>query len=65
VSDWIYLLLIVPLVAMELYAAFGRHRKWETITEITRRFEKRSKWFRCLIAGLIILEFTHLVLAFP
>jgi formylmethanofuran dehydrogenase subunit B len=63
--DWIYLVLIIPLVAMELVAAFGKHRHWETISEIIQRFERHSKWNRILVAFLIILQFSHLVLLFP
>lgn len=63
--DWIYLLPIVPLLALELVAAFHKRRQWETITEIVQRFERRSKWNRFAIAALIGLEFSHLVLNVP
>ena len=63
--DWIYLLPVLPLLVLELVAAFDRRRKWETITEIIQRFERRSKVNRILIAVAIVVEFTHLVLGWP
>lgn len=63
--DWLYLVPIIPLVALELYAAFGRDPRWHTITDITRHWERRRWVYRFVLACLIGLEFTHLVLFWP
>jgi hypothetical protein len=61
-SDWIWLLLIVPVVIFELVCAFARKRPARTISENVRGWEKHRWYVRVLFAVLIIALFAHLIL---
>jgi hypothetical protein len=60
-SDWIWLLLIVPAVIFELVTAFARHRPARTISENVRGWERHRWYVRAIFGALIIILFLHLV----
>jgi hypothetical protein len=61
VSDWIWLLLIVPVVIFELVCAFVKRRPARTISENVRGWEKGRWYVRVVFGALIVVLFLHIV----